>query len=48
VGFCLKALLDSHAEAEDRYFYPGLLKLETGASDKTHLTRARNVPSCPP
>ena len=29
----LKALLDSHAEAEERYFYPELLKLGTGAGD---------------
>jgi hypothetical protein len=29
----LKALLDSHAEAEERYFYPDLLKLGTGAAD---------------
>ncbi|PIL19188.1 cation-binding protein [Puniceibacterium antarcticum] len=29
----LKALLDSHAEAEERYFYPELLKLGTGATD---------------
>ena len=29
----LKALLDSHAEAEERFFYPELLKLGTGAAD---------------
>lgn len=29
----LKALLDSHAEAEERYFYPELLKLGKGAAD---------------
>ncbi len=29
----LKALLDSHAEAEERYFYPDLLKLGTGVAD---------------
>jgi hypothetical protein len=29
----LKALLDSHAEAEERYFYPALLKVGTGAND---------------
>lgn len=29
----LKSLLDSHAEAEERYFYPELLKLGTGAAD---------------
>jgi hypothetical protein len=29
----LKALLDSHAEAEERHFYPDLLKLGKGAAD---------------
>lgn len=29
----LKALLDSHAEAEERFFYPELLKLGKGAAD---------------
>ena len=29
----LRALLDSHAEAEERYFYPALLKVGTGAND---------------
>ncbi|TYC64053.1 hemerythrin domain-containing protein [Stappia sp. BW2] len=29
----LKALLDSHAEAEERFFYPDLLKTGTGAAD---------------
>lgn len=29
----LKALLDSHAEAEERYFYAELLKLGKGAAD---------------
>ena len=30
----LAALLDSHAEAEERYFYPDLLALGRGADDK--------------
>jgi hypothetical protein len=29
----LRALLDSHAEAEERFFYPNLLALGTGAGD---------------
>lgn len=29
----LRALLDSHAEAEEQFFYPHLLKLGTGAGD---------------
>lgn len=29
----LRALLDTHAEAEERYFYPELLKIGTGAAD---------------
>lgn len=29
----LRALLDVHAEAEERFFYPTLLKLGTGAGD---------------
>ena len=29
----LRALLDSHAEAEERFFYPRLLALGTGAGD---------------
>jgi hypothetical protein len=29
----LRALLDTHAEAEERFFYPELLKIGTGAAD---------------
>jgi hypothetical protein len=29
----LKALLDSHAEAEERFFYPRLLEIGTGGND---------------
>lgn len=29
----LKALLDSHAEAEERYFYPRLMEIGTGGND---------------
>ena len=29
----LKNLLDSHAEAEERYFYPRLMKIGTGGND---------------
>jgi hypothetical protein len=29
----LKALLDTHAEAEERYFYPDVLKVGVGAND---------------
>src|SRR5581483_6308409 len=29
----LRALLDSHAEAEERFFYPNLLAIGTGAGD---------------
>lgn len=29
----LRALLDTHAEAEERYFYPDVLKVGTGAND---------------
>ena len=35
----LRALLDSHAEAEERFFYPDLLKLGTAA--RTPTTRKR-------
>ncbi len=34
----LAILLETHAEAEERYFYPELLKLGTGAADAESVT----------
>lgn len=34
----LRALLDTHAEAEERFFYPDLLKIGDGAADSDSAT----------
>lgn len=39
----LRALLDTHAEAEERYFYPELLKIGRGAECKTPVEETRDA-----
>jgi Hemerythrin HHE cation binding domain len=39
----LRALLDAHAEAEERFFYPELLKIGRGADNETPLEETRDA-----
>jgi hypothetical protein len=39
----LRALLDTHAEAEERFFYPELLKIGRGADKETPVEETRDA-----
>ena len=43
VWFRLRALLDTHAEAEERFFYPELLKIGRGADNESPVEETRDA-----